>query len=282
MLRVTATDDTDAVLSDNDVLTVLRQAANTLILPRYKNLADADIKTKSSATDFVTIADREAEAHITPALLDLLPGSACVGEESVAEGRTEMACIDARYIWTVDPIDGTRNFVSGSEHFCCMASLLDRYEPIKSWIYRPLAGDAIVATKGEGVRHFLADGSVQPWSARNREGALPSLQGTLNAMGFDLSIREQVRDKLRGLTGRFHLGSAGIDAAYLAFGRSDYLMHSKLTPWDTVPVVLTCQELGYHVRLGPDGKRFDWCSKGVLMAASSPRQWQVMADYIWP
>ena len=276
------TTDPDAMVSDHVVLSVLREAATGLVLPRFNNLSDADIKTKTSATDFVTVADREAEAFITPALLALLPGSACIGEESVADGKTETDAIKARYIWTVDPIDGTRNFVSGSEHFCSMISLIDQSEPIKSWIYRPLAGDAVVATRGRGVHHFLADGTMRACRARSREGALPSLQGTLNAMGFDLSIREQVRDKLRGLPGRFHLGSAGIDAAYLAFGQSDYLMHSKLTPWDTVPVDLTCRELGYHVGLAPDARRFDWRAKGVLVAASSPKQWRTMADYIWP
>ena len=85
-------------------------------------------------------------------------------------------------------------------------------------------------------------------------------------MGFDLSIREQVRDKLRGLQGRFHLGSAGIDAFYIALGQSDYLMHSKLTPWDSVPVALICKELGYYVRLAPDETQYYWQSKGVLLA----------------
>ena len=131
------------------------------------------------------------------------------------------------------------------------------------------------------MRHYLPPGDILVCKPRHREKELPLLQGTLNAMGFDLSIREQVRNKLRNLNGRFHLGSAGIDAFYIALGQSDYLMHSKLTPWDSVPVELTCRELGYNVQLAPEGTPFHWREKGVLLAASTKVKWQEIADFIW-
>ena len=273
--------DTRAFVSDEAVFLVLKQVSEAIILPRYKRLLDTDISTKTNETDFVTIADREAEVEIISKLLMLLPGSRCIGEESVAEGRCDITALDADYIWIVDPIDGTRNFVAGSEHFCCMVSLIGESKPLRSWIYRPLVGDAVVAGKDKGVSHYLATGEVVACKPRWHQSELPLLQGTLNAMGFDLSIREEVRNKLRGLKGRFHLGSAGIDAVYIALGQSDYLMHSKLTPWDSVPVELTCRELGYYVRLAPDETPFHWQAKGVLLAASTKEQWQKLADFIW-
>ncbi len=275
------TADTKALVSDNEVLLVLKQASEVIILPRYKRLSNSDISTKTDETDFVTIADREAEADITSKLLRMLPGSRCIGEESVAEGRCDITTSDADYTWIVDPIDGTRNFVAGEEHFCCMVSLIGKESPLRSWIYRPLVGDAVVAGKDKGVSHYLATGEVVACKPRRHQNQLSLSRGTLNAMGFDLSIRDQVRNKLRGLKGRFHLGSAGIDALYIALGQSDYLMHSKLTPWDSVPVELTCRELGYHVRLAPDETPFHWQAKGVLLAASTKKQWQEIVDFIW-
>lgn len=275
------TADTAALVSDKAVLLVLKQVSEAIILPRYKRLSDAEISTKTDANDFVTVADREAEADIFSKLLGMLPGSRCIGEESVAEGLCDITTSDANYTWIVDPIDGTRNFVAGEEHFCCMVSLIWEGTPLKSWIYRPLVGDAVVAGKDEGVSHYLPTGEVVACKPRWHQNELTLLQGTLNAMGFDLSIREQVRNKLRGLKGRFHLGSAGVDALYIALGQSDYLMHSKLTPWDSVPVELTCRELGYHVRLAPDETPFHWQAKGVLLAASTKKQWQEIADFIW-
>ena len=64
----------------------------------------------------MTVADREVEAVITTKLLEMLPGSKVL-EESVGEGLCDITAMDADYIWT-DPIDGTGNFVAGSEHFC--------------------------------------------------------------------------------------------------------------------------------------------------------------------
>ena len=147
--------DTRTLVSDKAVLLALKQASEAIILPRYKRLSDTDISTKTTATDFVTVADLEAEAEITSKLLKMLPGSRCIGEESVAEGRCDVTASDTDYTWVVDPIDGTRNFVAGQEHFCCMVSLIGKGEPLRSWIYRPLVGDAVVAGKNNGVSHYL-------------------------------------------------------------------------------------------------------------------------------
>ena len=105
--------DTAAFVSDRAVLLVLKQVSEAIILPRYKRLSDADISTKTDANDFVTVADREAEADISSKLLRVLPGSNFIGEESVAEGQCDITTSDANYTWIIDPIDGTRNLVAG-------------------------------------------------------------------------------------------------------------------------------------------------------------------------
>ena len=64
-----------------DVEALMREAAATLILPRFRQLATHEIDTKSHPGDLVTVADREAEDWLTPKLKELLPGSRVVGEE---------------------------------------------------------------------------------------------------------------------------------------------------------------------------------------------------------
>ena len=142
--------DTSAFVSDKAVLLILKQVSEAIILPRYKRLSDSDISTKTDATDFVTVADREAEADITAKLLRMLPGSRCIGEESVAEGRCDVTALDADYTWIVDPIDGTRNFVAGRRAFLLHGQPNWKGKPLRSWIYRPLVGDAVVAGKDRG------------------------------------------------------------------------------------------------------------------------------------
>ena len=103
----------------------------------------------------------------------------------------------------------------------------------------------------------------------------------MNAMGFDNTIRDRVRKKLKTLKGRFHIGSAGVEALSIAAGSCDYLMHSKLTYWDSVPVVMVLNSLGYHVRLAPSGALYQPGDKGVLLAAPTANIWQLLADFIW-
>ena len=107
------------------------------------------------------------------------------------------------------------------------------------------------------------------------------MRGNMNAMGFPSDIRDRVREKLKTLKGRFHVGSAGVEAMNIACATSDYLMHSKLTYWDSVPVVMVMQALGHHVRLAPGGLPYQPGDKGVLLAAPSAVIWQELADFVW-
>ena len=66
------------------VFTAIVDTANAVVLPRFQNLGDGEIDTKTSPTDLVTIADREAEVRLTAALTAILPGSVVVGEEAVS------------------------------------------------------------------------------------------------------------------------------------------------------------------------------------------------------
>ena len=76
------------------------------------------------ANDLVTVADREAELFLTPRLLDLVDG-VVIGEEACASDPGLRARADAPVAWTVDPVDGTGNFVAGNERFCCMVALMN-------------------------------------------------------------------------------------------------------------------------------------------------------------
>ncbi|MEC8274260.1 MAG: inositol monophosphatase family protein, partial [Pseudomonadota bacterium] len=66
------------------VFTAIVGTANAVVLPRFQNLGDGEIDTKTSPTDLVTIADREAEVRLTAALTAILPGSVVVGEEAAS------------------------------------------------------------------------------------------------------------------------------------------------------------------------------------------------------
>ena len=98
------------------VADLLREGADRFILPRFQNLSSQEIATKSSKTDFVTIADQETEAWLIPRLLEAQPGFV-IGEEAAAMSPRIRNQIPDGYSWTIDPLDGTKNFVKGKPAF---------------------------------------------------------------------------------------------------------------------------------------------------------------------
>ena len=265
---------------DDDIIALLMRVGERDILPYFQNLQALDIQTKSSATDFVTIADKRAEKKLIEGLHLLLPDARFVAEENTAQFGLPSA-LDSGFVWTIDPLDGTRNFVKGHSDFCSMLGLLYDGVPVAAWLHKPLSKESVIARAGQVPRYIDSDGQMQICAGRTDNAPLDEMRGNMNAMGFATDIRDQVREKLKTLKGRFHVGSAGVEAMNIACGKSDYLMHSKLTYWDSVPVVMVMQALGYHVRLAPCGTPYQAGDKGVLLAAPTPLVWQELADFVW-
>jgi 3'(2'), 5'-bisphosphate nucleotidase len=103
----------------------------------------------------VTQADREAEVLIEKGLLNLLPDVPVVGEEAIAAGHTPDIS-GSEYFWLVDPLDGTREFISGSGDYTVNIALIHHGEPVLGVVYAPALGDLyagfVEADGGKAVR----------------------------------------------------------------------------------------------------------------------------------
>ena len=264
------------------VASLLREAATDIIEPRFGRLADSDIEEKSSPTDLVTVADREAEAWLTPRLADLV-GAVVIGEEACAAtpALRDRVCEDRA--WTVDPVDGTSNFVKGNERFCSMVSLLERGVPVRSWIWVPLADELYYAEAGAGA--ICVSGA----DGRPRRLTLDGCGLSLDEMTGGASIRDvpeprktQMRDLLRALPGRWFPGSGGILGTAIASGTQNFLYHATCTPWDHAPVDLLCREAGGHAAMMGDGARYNAAMAGGLLVTSCQTSWRQLRDYLTP
>lgn len=135
------------------VAELLREAADRVVLPRWRSLTPDQVSTKSSPDDLVTVADTEAEEIITAGLRRIRPGTPVIGEEGVAadpsllDGLTTLPAY-----WLVDPVDGTGNFVKGSPDFGVMVALVVAGEVEAAWIWLPVHEHLAVAVRGEGAR----------------------------------------------------------------------------------------------------------------------------------
>lgn len=216
--------DTDAVL------TLLRDVAEEVINPRFRGLADSDVSEKNPG-DLVTVADREAEVLITKALGAAYPGAVVLGEEAYAE---DPALLDryraAEHAFTVDPVDGTRNFVKGSPDHAVMVAEVRSGETVRAWIWQPQHELAYVAERGAGA-----------W--RNGERL----------------VRPPLGERMRGVTARRSwIGRAlgtlskleltwvccGVDYPKLVEGDADYGVYRYANPWDHAPGGLLLAEAG--------------------------------------
>lgn len=282
--------DSDNGLID-DVTALMIKAGRDIIMPLFNNLSPDDVATKSSDSDYVTVADRDAEFWLIPRLEALLNDKVdnllVVGEETISDNPKLEKKISKSLAFVIDPIDGTRNFVNGSPHFCSMISLIDKGEPLIAWIYRPVDGDVLVAVAEEGVYHMLLDEGheMTEWEPVSRSfprHGLSDMIGTGGIKGLSGTMRDEVRGQLRALAHRRLIGSAGCEAALIALGEHDFLMHSKTTAWDHTPVDLMAREVGAVSLALPSGALFSPSCDDAILIAPDDDSWFALANHIWP
>lgn len=226
-----ANPDRMQVMRTDEVLELMRQVAAEVITPRFKALGGDQVDQKSPG-DYVTIADQEAEQLITAALHDRVPGCLVVGEEaSFADPRVMTGLASAEIAYTVDPVDGTSNFVRGSTTYAVMIAEVRSGQVTRSWIYHPEFDRAYVAERGAGVE---LDG--QPLTR-------PQLNDPLRGGGAKKSRAEFDFDPGFAQMSDSNY-CAGFDYPQLIAGQTDFFCYRRAKPWDHLPGLLMVTELG--------------------------------------
>lgn len=256
---------------DSEILALMRRVSKTAILPRYQRLSPGDIDEKG-INDFVTIADRESEQMLAEALSRLEPSLAVVGEEAAHE---DPAILDALQgpCWIIDPIDGTRNFASGSPPFGIMIARAEGGLARSGWIYDCLTERFCSAHLDEGA---YIDGS--------RITAMPTGQ-TKPIAAISLVFASAERRKLlqEEIAPHYQLVDIPYCAAEqyprLALGTNDVSVFERTLAWDHAAGVLWLNEASGKA-LRPDGSAYLVSETGRtgLLAASNERLWEQLAS----
>ena len=257
----------------------IKAASNAFILPKFGNLKSADIGVKTGPYDLVTVADRDAEAWLTPKLLDLQAGH-CIGEEAVAETPELRQHAGDGYAWSIDPIDGTNNFVNGVKDFCSMVALMWNGVPLQCWIWLPVKQKLYYAAAESGA-YCYRDTSVRALQISQPTVNPLVMRGSGNTKGLEEPYKSTVLTRMRTISGRHYIGSAGVLATRIAEGEEDFLMHGQATPWDHAPVDLLCREAGGHAAMVRTEKPFNALDDGPIMAASSLFGWHELHRHVW-
>ena len=216
----------------------LADAARVVALKYFRNLKSIDYKKDGSP---VTTADREAEAVIRQMIAKRYPAHSVVGEE---HGRLSSS---GPWSWVIDPIDGTRSFITGMPTFGCLIALLHEHRPLLGIIDMPALNERWLGVTGKPSTH---NGNHCESS-----GLEHLSEATIFATSIDMftEIERQQFDRV-STAARFR--SFGTDCyAYglLASGHSDIVMESDMSTHDFLALVPVIE--------GSGGCISDWCGK---------------------
>ena len=217
----------------DDFLVALNRATSAVILPLFRADHGLEDKGKAGKFDPVTQADKGAEAAIRELVSERYPDHGVIGEE-YGEDRP-----DAEFVWVLDPIDGTRAFISGLPLWTTLIGLRFQGDPVLGSIGQPYVGELYIGSQAQGSR-VIARGESRPLKVRACERLTQALIATTDPEGcFDgaeAGAWTQVRAAAR-------LARTGADAyayAMVAAGVMDLVVEAGLKSWDieaAVPVI---------------------------------------------
>ena len=253
------------------VNTAVRAArrAGEIIVRSLARIEGVEVHRKGR-NDFVTSVDRAAETEIIGILRQAYPHHAFLGEETGASGNADTT-------WVIDPLDGTTNFVHGFPVFAVSIGCQVNGRMEHGVIYDPMRQELFTASRGAGA--YLDNRRLRVSKQRTLEGAL---------IGTGLPYRENLKhlDAYMGMlkavmstaAGVRRPGSAALDLAYVAAGRTDGFWEIGLQPWDTAAGALMIREAGGLVAT-LDGAEY---RQNGNIVAGGPRVFNALIETIAP
>jgi myo-inositol-1(or 4)-monophosphatase len=249
--------------SDLDLAERAARAAGEVLMSYYGRTPEG-LGSKSSDTDLVSDADREAERVVRELLERERPDDGLLAEEgSRSEGASGRR-------WLVDPLDGTVNFLYGFPAWAVSVALEDGDGLAAGVVHAPLNGETFCAARGEGA--WVAESGR---GLRVRDCRVLARAMVATGFSYEPERRERQAEVVRRLLPQARdirrAGAAALDLAWLAAGRLDAFYERGLNPWDWAAGCLLVGEAGGALRWlegEPDG----------LVAAATPE----LLDELYP
>lgn len=233
-------------MQDNELLAVARAAAQAAVEVHQRHVGRVSVEQWSNkgSADFVSHVDHEAEARIADTILTTFPAHRIMAEEEVSSsgGGVGARWREAEWLWIVDPLDGTTNFLHGYPMYSTSIAVLHRGELQAGIVACGPTGEVWSATKGGGA-------------ARNGEpiqvSGIEDLRSALIGTGFPFKNLDllpgylrQFDPVLRNSSGVRRAGSAALDLCHVATGYFDGFWELDLYPWDIAAGTLIVREAG--------------------------------------
>lgn len=233
------------------------RVAGNIIIRAQQRLDTLKIATKGP-NDFVTETDQRCEQEIISIIRKAFPTHGFIGEEGGTQAGDD-------YIWIIDPIDGTRNFIHGFPHFAVSIAVSHKNIIQHGVIYDPVRQELFTASRGKGA--LLNERRIR---VANRKHLNESLFATGFAYRYSKPknpLAGQVLQSILPICGDIRrAGAATLDLAYVACGRLDGFWELGLHLWDMAAGILLVKEAGGFVCDLAGGE--DYLKTGNILAAN--------------
>jgi len=203
--------------------------AGRIALEMFRTSITGDDKGGPLGYDPVTAADRDIEDLLRAGLAERFGYHEIVGEERGTTGTP------GRYRWLIDPIDGTRAFITGSPLWGILLGLLDNGHPVAGWMHQPYIGETFSGVDGEA---WLARGEHRRRLQTRRDVALgdAALYTTFPGM-FTTDDDRQAFGRISDSVRLTRFGGDCYAYCLLAMGQVDLVVEAGLQPYDIVPLI---------------------------------------------
>lgn len=255
------------MLIDKAFFSEVARAAAAETLPRFRQFNEIDNKY-TSGFDPVTEADRAAERAIRAVIGREFPEHGILGEEYGPEN------IDRSHVWVIDPVDGTRAFISGLPVWGTLVGLTVDGDAKAGMMSQPFTGE-LFYSDGDGA-YLARDGVEQRLSVRSQAKLEDATMFTTTPALF----KGELRKGFDRLESSVRLSRYGVDCyafAMLAGGFADIVVEAGLQPYDIVALIPIIEQAG-GVVTQPDGGPAE--KGGDIVAAASVELHQAALELI--
>ena len=218
-----------------DIALQAAYAAGQILKEHFGKVPQGAVRQKTK-NDFLSFVDEQSEQAIINTIRSSFPEHGFLAEESGPSGN------QSAYRWIIDPLDGTKNYLSGIPVFAVSIALQHHNELTLGVIYDPMRDELYRAERGTGA--FLNDRPMRVSSKKQ-------LNDCLLATGFPFKARHLLLSYLNAFervfnhsVGMRRMGAAAIDLAYVAAGRFDAFWELGLSPWDVAAGAVLIREAG--------------------------------------
>jgi myo-inositol-1(or 4)-monophosphatase len=243
----------DALMARTALGSRLAVEAGEILMRHFSRLEGYEHK---GPLDLVTAADKESEAYLVTSILEAFPEDSVLAEEDGEHGGGRSG-----YLWIIDPLDGTTNFVHSHPQFSVSIALTRAGEGVFGAVNAPVRGELFLATKGHGAT--LNGKRIEV----SDKGAMSE---SLIASGFAYDRRERMDLLLSRLAKILHAargfrreGAAAQDLCSVAAGRLDGYWEDNLNAWDVAAGAVILEEAGGKLS-GFDGGPHDVFARNTV------------------